>query len=161
MVRISKALTVIVIAIALLLSARLVSVTSQPTGELQPKFTQVLAEIHKAESAGATTAEVANLAAPLNQAVQLNNQALALTRPEDAQKRSQLLGQVDQILNGVQSNATHLQAIASQRTFTNTTLTYIFGGVGAFLATLAYIYGVDFWRKYRMKRTFQMKVIPK
>jgi N-acyl-D-aspartate/D-glutamate deacylase len=139
----------------------LASVTSQSTGELQPNFTPVLAEIHKAESAGATTQEVANLAAPLNRAVELNEQALGLTQPADAQKRTQLLGQVDQILSGVQRNATALESVAAQRTFTDTALTYISGAVAAFLATIAYVYCVDFYRKYRVKRTFQMKVIPK
>jgi hypothetical protein len=159
--RVSRAVTVIVLAIALLLSARLISVSSQPTGELQPQFTQALSQIHQAESAGATAEEVANVVAPLNRAVELNEQALALTQPRDAQNRTQLLGQVDGILSGVQSNATHLAALASQRTFTNTTLTYMSGGVAAFLATIAYAYGVEFYRKYRVKRTFQMKVIPK
>jgi hypothetical protein len=121
----------------------------------------VLAEIHKAESAGATSQEVANLVAPLNRAVELNEQALGVTQPGDAGKRAQLLGQVDQILSGVQSNATVLESVASRRTFTNTALTYISGGVAAFLVTIAYVYCVDFYRKYRVKRTFQMKVIPK
>jgi hypothetical protein len=144
-----------------LFSVRFASVISQPTGELQPHFNQVIAQIHKAEAAGATPEEVATLLVPLNRALELNEQALALTRPEDAQMRAQLIAQVDGILNDVQSNASLLGAVASQRTFTNNALTYVSGGVAAFLATIAYAYGVSFWSKYRVKRTFQMKIIPK
>jgi phosphoribosylanthranilate isomerase len=161
MALVSRALTIVVITVALLLSARFVNVTSQPTGQLQSHFKQAIVQVHKAESAGATTDEVAKLAVLLNKALELNEQALALTRPEDAQKRAQLLAQVDEMLDSVQGNATQLELVASQRTFTNNALTYISGGIGAFIATIAYAYGLSFWRKYRVKRTFQMKVIPK
>ena len=161
MALVSRALTIVVVTVALMLSALFVNVTSQSTGQLQPHFNQAIVQVHKAESAGATPEEVARLVTLLNGALELNEQALALTRPEDAAKRAQLLAQVDEILNSVQSNATQLQAIASQRTFTNNALTYISGGIAALLLTIAYAYGVSFWRKYRVKRTFQMKVIPK
>ena len=158
---VSRVLILTVLMVALLLSSRPVNVTSQPTDQLQPHFNQAMIQIHKAESAGATTEEVAKLTALLNQALELNQQALALRRPEDAQKRAQLLAQVDELLNGVQSNATQLEAVASRRTFTNNVLAYVAGGIAALLVTIAYAYGVIFWRKYRVKRTFQMKVIPK
>jgi hypothetical protein len=156
-----RALPVALLAVALLLSPRFVNVTSQPTDQLQPRFSQVIAQIHRAESAGATPDEVAGLVTALNKAVDLNEQALALTRPEDAQKRAQLLTQVDQMLDNVQTNAAQLEAVASQRTSTNTALSYVAGGLAALLVTIAYSYGISFWRKYRVKRTFQMKVIPK
>jgi hypothetical protein len=65
------------------------------------------------------------------------------------------------MLDTVQSNAVQLEAVASQRTFTNNVLTYVSGGIAAVLATIAYACCVSFWRKYRVKRTFQTKVIPK
>jgi hypothetical protein len=161
MALISRALTIVVLTVALLLSARFVNVTSQPTGELQPHFNQIIAQVHKAESAGATADEVANLVALLNKALELNEQALGLTRPEDAQKRAQLLAQVDEILDSVQTEASQLEAVALQRTFTNNAFAYISGGIAALLVTIAYAYGISLWRKYRVKRTFQMKVVPK
>ncbi len=161
MPRVTRALTIILLAVALLLSAQFVNVTSQPTDQLQPSFSQVIIQIHKAESAGATTDEVAKLTLQLNRALELNEQALALTRPQDSEQRAQLLAQVDQILNNLQTNATQLETVASQRTSTNNALTYLSGGIAALLATLAFAYGLSFWRKYRVKRTFQMKIIPK
>jgi hypothetical protein len=161
MAPVSRVLTIAVLMVALLQSSRPVNVASQPTDQLQPHFNQAIIQVHRAESAGATTDEVAKLAALLNKALELNQQALALTRPEDAQKRAQFLTQVEEILDSVQGNATQLEVVASQRTFTNNVLAYVSGGIAAFIATLAYAYGLSFWRKYRVKRTFQMKVIPK
>lgn len=158
---VSRALIVVVLTVVLLLSSRPVNVTSQPTGQLEPRFNQVIVQVHKAESAGATTGEVANLVTLLNKALELNQQALQLTGAEDAQKQAQLLAQVDEILGTVQFEATQLEVVASQRTFTNNVLAYVSGGIAALLSTIAYAYGVSFWRKYRVKRTFQMKVIPK
>jgi hypothetical protein len=161
MALVSRALIVVAIMIVLLLSSRPVNVTSQATGQLEPRFNQVIVQVHKAESAGATPEEIANLVALLNRALELNQQALALTRPEDAQNQTQLLSQVDQVLGTVQFEATQLELVAAQRTFTNNVLAYVSGGIAAILATIAYAYGLSFWRKYRVKRTFQMKVIPK
>jgi hypothetical protein len=158
---VSKALIVVVLTVALLLSSRPVNVTSQPTGQLEPHFNQVIVQVHKAESAGATTDEVANLVTLLNKALDLNEQALELTQPEDALKQTQLLTQVDEVLGTVQFEATQLELVASHRTFINNVLAYVSGGMAALLSTIAYAYGVSFWRKYRVKRTFQMKVTPK
>jgi hypothetical protein len=161
MATVSKLLAVVMPAIVLLFLARPATVVSQPTDELQPRFNQVIAQVHRAELAGATSDEVAKLVVLLNQAVQLNEEALKLTRPEVAQRRAQLLTQVDDILNDVQTRANQVEAVASQRTFTNKVIAYASAGIAAFLATLAYAYGISFWHKYRIKRTFQMKVIPK
>jgi hypothetical protein len=156
-----KVLMLLIPTIVLLFVARPVNVTSQSASELQPGFNQAIVQVHKAEAVGATKDEVANLVGVLNKALELNEQALALTRPEDAQKRAQLLAQVDEILDSVQSNATQLEAVASQRTFINSLVAYVSGGIAAFIVTLAYAYCTSFWRKYRVKRTFQMKIIPK
>jgi len=83
---VSRALIVVVLTVALLLSSRPVNVTSQPTGQLEPRFNQVIVQVHKAESAGATAGEVANLVMLLNKALDLNEQALELTRPEPLPK---------------------------------------------------------------------------
>jgi hypothetical protein len=161
MTLVSRALIVVLLTVTLLLSSRPVNVTSEPAGELDPRFNQAIVQVHKAQSAGATPSEVASLVALLNRALELNEQALQLTRPENAQKQAQLLAQVDEILGMVQFEATQLERVSIQRTFTNDVLAYASGGIAALLATIAYAYSISFWRKYRVKRTFQMRVIPK
>jgi hypothetical protein len=157
----SRSLTIALIAILLLLSVRFANVNSELTGELDPRFNQAIVQVHKAELAGATASEVANLVVLLNKALALNEQALQLAGPEDAQRQAQLLAQVDEILGTVQFEATQLEVVSTQRTFTNEVLAYLSGGIAALLATIAYAYGISLWHKYRVKRTFQMKVIPK
>jgi hypothetical protein len=158
---ISRTITIAALTVVLLLSGLFMNVTSQPTDQIQPHFSQAIAQVHKAESAGATTDEIANLVTLLNKALELDEHAIALTRPEDASMRAQLLRQVDAILANVQSNAAQLEAVALQRTLTNNLITYISGCVAAFIATFAYAFGVYFWRKYRVKRAFEMRLIPK
>ena len=152
---------VILPMLLLLLLARPTGVSSQPSDQLQPGFNQALAQVQRAESAGATSSEVAQLLVPLNRAIELNKQALQLTSPQDAQHRTQLLNQVDQILESVQTQAGQLEITASRRTLINKIGAYTFGGAAALIATLAYAYGLSLWHRYRIKRTFQMKVVPK
>jgi len=122
---------------------------------------QVIAQVHKTEEAGATSSEVSELTALLNQVVGLNEEAIKLSAPSDAQRRAELMGEANQLLTSVQTKANQLQAVASQRTLTSTLLAYVTGAVAAFLGTLAYAYGLRFWRRYRIKRTFEMKISPK
>jgi hypothetical protein len=158
---VSRALIIFAITIGLLVSSSPANVASQSTGQLEPRFNQVIVQVRRAESAGATKDEVGNLVRPLNRALELDQQALQLTGPEDAQQRTRLLAQVDEILGTVQSDATQLELVAAQRTFTNNAVAYLSGGIAAILGTIAFAYGLSIWRKYRIKRTFQMKVIPK
>jgi hypothetical protein len=157
----SRAVIIVVITIVLLLQSRPANVVSQPTSELNPRFNQVMVQVHKAESAGATETEVGDLLGRLNEALQLNEQILQLTSPSDAGRRTQLLTQLDEKLDTLESEATQLEVVAAQRTFTNNVLAYVSGGVAAVLTTIAYAYGLSFWRRYRVRRTFRMKVIPK
>jgi hypothetical protein len=122
---------------------------------------QVVAQVRKAEEAGATSGEIAPLVAFLNLAIEMNEQALKLASPEDAQKRVGLLHQANETLEIVQSQASELEITASHRTMTGKIVAYVSGGIAAILATLACAFGLSFWRKYRVKRTFDMKVIPK
>jgi hypothetical protein len=145
----------------LMLTAHLMASTSQTTDELEPRFGPVIVSVNQAESAGATPGEVAELVTLLNNALELNKEALKLTSTSDAQKRAALSTQVDDILAQVETKAVQLQAVASQRTYTNTVFTYVSGAVAALLATVAYAYGVVFWRRYRIKRTFEMRISPK
>jgi hypothetical protein len=129
--------------------------------EIQPGFTQAITQVRLAESAGATQSEINELLTVLNKALELNEQALKLTSPNDAQRRAELLAQVNAMLNDVQTRASALQTIASQRTRTNTVLAYVYAGIAAAVGTFAYVFLFAFYRRYRIKRTFQMKVTPK
>ena len=129
--------------------------------EIQPGFNQAITQVRLAESAGATQSEINELLTTLNKALELNEQALKLTSPNDAQRRAELLTQVNAMLNDVQTRASALQTIASQRTRTNTVLAYVYGGIAAAVGTFAYAFLFAFYRRYRIKRTFQMKVTAK
>lgn len=136
-------------------------VKSQTVETLQPRFGQTLALVHQAESAGATSGEIGELVALLNKALELNGEAVKLTAPEEAQKRAELLAQVDQILTTVENRAAELTSVASQRSYTNRVLSYVWGAIAAVLGTIVYAFTLSFYREYRIKRTFQMRVTRK
>jgi len=149
----------IILAVLLPLTAQTVTSASQLTEELQPRFSRALALVRRAEAAGATHEEVTGLVLLLNRALQLDEEA---TRPPTSEaQRATLLAQVDETLGRVETEATRLEVTASQRTFTNRVVAYVIGGIAAFLATLAYVCTGHVWRKYRIKRTFQMRIFPK
>jgi len=129
--------------------------------EIQPGFNQAITQVHLAESAGATQSEINELLKTLNKALELNEQALKLTSPNDAQRRAELLNQANVLLNDVQTKAGALETVASQRTRTSTVLAYVYGGIAAAVGTFAYAFLLAFYRRYRIKRTFQMKVTAK
>ena len=137
------------------------AVTSQATDSLQLRFGETIAMVHQAESAGATPNEMGALVVLLNKALELNREALKLTAPDEAQRRAELVAQVDQILMTVDNRAADLTALASQRSYTNKALTYVWGVVAAVLGTITYAFALSFYRKYRIKRTFQMRVTRK
>jgi hypothetical protein len=143
-------------AILLLILFRATIVSSQTVDQLQPGFSQALLAVRAAEAAGATPSEIAPLVGLLNNALQLNEQAAA-----SSQNRTQLQAQVSNQLATVQSRAGQLESMASQRMFTDKLVSYLAGGVGAIIATIACAYLFSFWRRYRVKRTFQMKVYKK
>ena len=149
----------IILAVLLPLTAQTVTSASQLTEELQPQFGRAFVLVRRAEAAGATHEEVAGLVLLLNKALQLSEEATRL--PTSDAQRATLLAQVDETLGRVETEATLLEITASQRTFANRMIAYVSGGVAAFLATLAYAYTGDIWRRYRIKRTFQMRISPK
>ena len=149
----------IVLAILLPLTAQTSTSALHPTEELQPRFSRAFALVRRAEAAGATHEEVTALVLLLNRALQLDEEATRL--PTSDAQRATLLAQVDETLGRVETEATRLEVTASQRTFANRMIAYVSGGVAAFLATLAYAYTGDIWRRYRIKRTFQMRIFPK
>jgi hypothetical protein len=149
------------LAILALIAVQPLTATSQTIETLQPRFGQALVVLHEAESAGATSSEAAELVALLNKALELDNEALKLSAPDQAQKQADLLAQVNQILMTVENRAAELTAVAAHRSYTNRILTYAFGAVAAVLGTILYAFAVSFYQKYRLKRTFQMRVARK
>lgn len=156
-----RRVTFIAAAILLLATLHVITATGQPTTELQPGFNEALAVVRQAETAGVTVSELTDIVILLNRALELNEEALTLTGAGDAQRRAELLAQVDETLATVRTKASELTAVASQRTFTNKLIAYVSGVVAAVLGTLVYFYGGVFWRRYRVKRTFQMRISPK
>ena len=135
--------------------------TSQTIGTIQSSFNQAIVAVHQAESAGATSSEVSELVILLNKALELDREAMTLNAPNEAEQRSELLAQANQILTTVQNRAADLTVTASQRTYTTKVLTYVGGAIAAALGTIIYAFSASFYQKYRIKRTFQMKVTRK
>lgn len=154
-------IALIFVAASLLIAANFMSATCQPAETVQPSFTGALAAVREAEAAGARSDELTEIVALLNKALEINQEAVKLTQPDQAGRRAELLRESDQLVGTVEVRAAELAAVASQRTYWNTVLAYVSGGVVAALATVAYAYGTSLWRKYRIKRTLQMRVIPK
>ena len=134
---------------------------SQSTGTIEPGFVGALVAVRQAETAGATPNEIAALVVLLNKALELNGEALKLTAPSDANKRAGLISQVDQILITAQSQAQDLTTLASHRSSTSKTLTYVLGVLAAFVGTILFGFTVSFYHAYRIKRTFQMRITRK
>jgi len=128
---------------------------------LQPSFGQALTAIQNAESADATPSEISPLITSLNNALQLNQEAINLKAPGDAGRRSQLLAQVNQVLTNVQNQANQLTEVASHRAYMNKAIAYLVGIIVALLGTIVYGFAAAFYQKYRVKRIFQMRVEPK
>lgn len=156
-----RRIMILTVAMILMMLLTCLATTPQLHGQLQPGFNQALIQMRKAEASGATQTEMSRLIALLNNALDLNQQALQLVRPEDTNKRAQLLTQVNDLLASVQSQASQLEITASQRTFLNEVTAYISGGLAALIATVAYAYLKRFWHVYKIKRTFQMRIVPK
>ena len=155
--RLAIALGIVILAVMLLP----ILAISQSTGTIEPGFAGALGAVRQAETAGATPNEIAALVTLLNKALELNGEALKLTAPSDANRRTELISEVDQILITVQSQAHDLTTLASHRSSTNKALTYVLGIVAAFVGTILFGFSVSFYRAYRIKRTFQMRITRK
>jgi hypothetical protein len=156
-VKLATAAAIVILAVALVP----VLAISQSNGTIEPGFAGTLGAVRQAEIAGATPNEITALVALLNKALQLNVDALKLNATSDANKRTQLISQVDQTLTTVQSQAQHLTTLASQRSRTNKILTYIGGIIAAFIGTILFAFIVSFYRAYRIRRTFEMRITRK
>src|SRR5208282_4961238 len=144
--------SIILLAIVLtvtILSTTLATVKSQSGGP-QSQFNLVIQDVQKAESAGANSEEMQGLVVQLNKIIELQNQNSTQNQPA-----------INNALTTIDSEANQIQTTASQRTSINHLTTYATGFIGAILATIVSHLGLQFWRKYQIKRTFQMKIIPK
>jgi len=150
----------VVLAVLSLFAAQTIRVTSQPAGELQPRFTGALMLVLQVESAGASSEEVAHLLFLLNRALQLDEEASNL--PEwETQRRAQLVAEIDETLRVVEVQAKELRVAASGRNLTRQMTMFASGAAAAFLAMLAYVLAAYLSWKYRVRRTFQMRIKPK
>jgi hypothetical protein len=156
-VKLATAAAIVILAVTLLPILGI----SQSTSTIEPGFAGAIGAVRQAETAGATPSEVAALVVLLNKALELNGEALRLTAPSDANRRTDLISQVDQTLIAVQSQAQDLTVLASQRSRMDKTITYAVGILAAFIGTILFAFIVSFYRTYRVKRTFQMRITRK
>jgi predicted PurR-regulated permease PerM len=124
---------------------------------LQAGFGKAIVAVNDAEAAGATPNETAPLVALLNEALALNREASSLP-PNQTDQRNALLSSVNQILTNVTNQGNDLTSTSTRRTYTNEILTYVIGLLVAVVGTFVYVLGVEFYQRYRIKRTFQLRV---
>jgi hypothetical protein len=155
--KLATAAAILILAVTLLP----ILAISQPNQTIEPGFAGTISAVRHAETAGATPTEIAALVVLLNKALELNGDALKLNATSDANKRTQLISQVDQMLSTVQSQAQNLTTLASQRSRTNKILTYAGGILAAFIGTILFAFVVSFYQAYRIKRTFEMRITRK
>jgi len=157
----SKLAIVAVLVITSFVAMQPLLVKPKTIETLQPRLGQTLTLVHQAESAGATSTEIGALVALLNKALELNREAAKLTAPDQVQRQAELVAQIDQILMTVENRAAVLTALASQRSYTNEVLAYVWGAIAAVLGTILYAFTMSFYQKYRIRRIFQMRVTRK
>ncbi len=124
---------------------------------MQTGFSQALVAVNNAEAAGATPNETAPLVAFLNKALEMNQEASSLPANQTDQ-RNAIISSVNQILMNVTNQALVLTNASAQRTYTSKVITYLSGIVAVAIGTFAYALGVQSYQRYRIKRTFQMRV---
>ena len=129
---------------------------SQTVETLQPGFGQAIVAVHSAEMAGATPSDISDLVSLLNKALEMNQEAQQPNTPAD--ERAQLIAQVNQTLATVQTKAVDLTSIYQERTSMDRIVAYIVGAAIALLGTILYEFAVVFYQRYRVGRTFDMRV---
>jgi len=156
----SVAATTFAIAISVLALFITSPLLASQSAESQPSLNRVIQDVQRAEAAGARPEELGKLVDELNSVNALEDQFQNLSSQE-ADKRSQLLGEINNSLAAIDVEANQIDIAASQRTFTNHMIAYSSAVVGAVLTTVASHYLSSLWRKYRGKRALQLKIVPK
>ena len=152
-------LFIIVLAVLMPILLNPILVSSQ-TNQIRSELNKTLQDARRAELSGANTEEMGSLIDGLNSVAQLEDELHNLPS-QDTSQRAQILAQISSTLSTVDTEANQIEISASQRTFLNHLVTYSSGVIGALLVTLTCHYCVLLQRKYRIKRTFQMDIIPK
>ena len=158
----TKSVAAVTFAIAISVLAVFITspfLASQPAVS-QPSLNKVIQDVQRAEAAGAQPEELGKLVDELNSVNALEDQFQNLNSQE-AGKRSQLLGEINNSLAAIDIEANQVDIAASQRTFTNHMIAYSSAVVGATLTTLGSHFLSSLWRKYRGRRALQLKIVPK
>ena len=156
----SRTASVLVILVAITIVALVAYPALVVSQSVNLQLNAVIQDIRKAESAGAKPGEMRQLIDQMNSVSQLQDQIQNLS-PQDIGKKAQLLGEINSTLSSIDAQAIQLETTAAQRTYMDHVIAYSSGVIGAVIGTVAYYYGVLLYRRYRIKRTFQMKIIPK
>lgn len=159
MIRVSTLLVFSLSFVAIVLLLHSSSVASQSVNP-QMQLSKVIQDAQAAELSGANPDEMRSLAVQLNTVIGLQDELQNLP-PQELGKRAQLSEQINATLTRVDMEANELATRASERTSISHLVAYSSGVVGAVIATVAYYYAALLQRRYRIKRTFEMKIIPK
>ena len=152
--------TTLVIVLSVLALFLISPLLASQSADSQPNLNKVIQDVLRAEGAGARPEELGNLLNELNSVNALEDQLQNLNSQE-VDKRTQLLGEINNSLATIDIEANQIEMAASHRTFKDHIIIYSSGGVGAVLATLASHYISSLRRKYRGKRALQLKLVPK
>jgi hypothetical protein len=130
---------------------------AQINAPLDTGFSQAIAAVNNAEAAGATPNEILPLVTLINRALEFNQEASTLLTNQ-TQLHDELVSRANQILTNVTSQANDLTTKSAQRTQTNRIIAYASGIILAVLGMFAFALAAAFHEKYRIKRTFRMRV---
>ena len=156
----SVAAITFVIAISVLALFITSPLLASQSAESQLNLNKVIQDVRRAEAAGARPEELGKLINELNSVNALEDQLQNLSSQE-ADKRSQLLREINNSLAAIDIEANQITIATSHRTFTDHMIIYSSAVVGAALTTLASHYLSSLRRKYRGKRALQLKIVPK
>jgi len=134
-------------------------VASQPVS-FKRQLSKVIQDVHAAELSGANPDEMQNLSVQLNTMIALQEELQTLP-PQELGERTQLSEQINNTLTSVDMQANQIAAKAAERTSISHFVAYSTAMVGAVITTASYHYGTLLRRRYRIKRTFRMKTIPR
>lgn len=157
MIRVSLLLVFFLSFVAIVMMAQPVSVASQSVSS-QIQLSRVIQDVQAVEQSGANPDEMRDLADQLNTMIALQYELQNLP-PQELDKRAQLSEQINNTLTAVDTQSNEIAIRASQRTSISHLVAYSSGVVGAVIATVVFHYGMLLRRRYRVKRTFRMKII--
>ena len=132
-----------------------------PNQDARTKFLETLKIVQAADFAGATNAELSSSVDKMNQALQLIESANLLEKRGQLSDANKAAQEALQILSSLQPRVLDIQEKAQTRSQQQRILTYVMAPVMAFLTVLAYHYGREAHRRYRVTKTMNMRVVVK